>query len=48
MVEENRIEVQILFEQFSDSFGESAYTEYKTPSMDHKEGESTLINPSPS
>lgn len=39
MADENRTEAQIFFEQSFDSFGESSIPEYKTPFMDHKEGD---------
>lgn len=39
MLDENRIEVQIAFEQSSDPSAESTTLEYKAPFMDHKEGE---------
>lgn len=39
MLDENRIEVQIAFEQSSDPSAESTTLEYKVPFMDHKEGE---------
>lgn len=44
-VEENRIKAQISFEPSSDSSGQSAIPDYKTPFVDHKEGEGVFINP---
>lgn len=38
-------EAQILVERSFNSSGESVFLEYKTPFMDHKEGEGILVNP---
>lgn len=45
MVEENRTQAQVSFEQSSDSSSESAFSKCKTPFMDQQEGEGILINP---
>lgn len=40
-----RARYKSLFEQSSDSFGESTTLEHKTPFIDNKEGDGTFIHP---
>lgn len=44
MENDNQIEPQFPFEQSSDSFGGRIFPDYKTPLMDHNEGEGIFVN----